>query len=883
VASPALQAGTYTIYANLTNNNLSHTKHFKANFTIVDLGLTGNEAVTIDPSVWHVAQGGTFYANISATGLSSTGSYQIEWILCYECGMMGTSPYDNGSITIQSGSTSSNSMITINATGYNYNGSSEYTYLKVYLNSSGYLVDSESHNFAVGDDARTYINTYGGNSGNFLLGTDHPLLRVRGDNLDLQVTNGTNYTMDVEVEDSSGTTVYSNVSSMEANISNWNYNYAFENYINLSSVASPALQAGTYTIYANLTNNNLSHTKHFKANFTMIQLGITDNSTLNLITEIGSPGDGFAWANFTFAEQDVDEWYTVAWNLTDSNGQEIDSDDFGWMAISNSYSKDVPFTNLDEGTYCVDATLYVGTDYVQATNQSCFTIELPDTDGDGVTDLDDWCANTPAGESVDVNGCAESQKDDDSDGVMNDVDLCPDTVQGSTVDAVGCSDDQLDDDGDGISNLGDLCPNTPAGETVDADGCSGSQLDDDGDGVSNDVDLCSETVTGATVDSDGCSQQQLLDSDNDGVNNQDDLCSNTPGNEVADSDGCSPSQLDSDGDGVSDADDQCPDTPTGATVDSDGCPSSTLDSDGDGVVDIDDLCPNTVQSATVDSDGCAESQLDDDADGVSNDVDLCVGTTAGDVVDTDGCSAQQLDPDNDGVLDSLDLCTGTPAGESVDADGCASSQLDSDADGITNDLDLCPATVAGEAVDTDGCSDNQRDSDSDGVVDSADACPNKAGTQTDGCPVNQAPTCDIFFSIKSQGMVIGGEAAISSVSGSTGIIPIPVGEYHIVALCSDPDGDSVNATITTPLGVHSESATSVKVGALVKVSEDMTDTIPIQLVWDDGKDNFQASFAVELGATPDPSNVGSGGFVPGFSLLTAISALCAVAFINRKD
>jgi hypothetical protein len=103
-----------------------------------------------------------------------------------------------------------------------------------------------------------------------------------------------------------------------------------------------------------------------------------------------------------------------------------------------------------------------------------------------------------------------------------------------------------------------------------------------------------------------------------------------------------------------------------------------------------------------------------------------------------------------------------------------------------------------------------------------------------------------------------------------------------VAVCEDPDGDTVNATITTPLGVHSESATSVKVGALIHVTEDMEETIPVSLVWDDGKDSYQATFIIELGA--DPAAVAassSGSFVPGFSLLSAIGALCFVAVARR--
>ena len=73
----------------------------------------------------------------------------------------------------------------------------------------------------------------------------------------------------------------------------------------------------------------------------------------------------------------------------------------------------------------------------------------PDTDGDGVVDSIDLCPSTPAGETVDADGCGQSQLDDDNDLVMNDMDICPNTPAGETVNAVGCSSSQLDDDGDG--------------------------------------------------------------------------------------------------------------------------------------------------------------------------------------------------------------------------------------------------------------------------------------------------------------------------------------------------------------------------------------------------------------------------------------------------
>ena len=101
-------------------------------------------------------------------------------------------------------------------------------------------------------------------------------------------------------------------------------------------------------------------------------------------------------------------------------------------------------------------------------------VELIDTDNDGVNDFDDLCPQTPVGESVDENGCSETQKDDDIDGVNNTVDLCMFTLGGETVNLDGCSESQLDSDNDLITNDIDQCPNTAAGVEVDENGCDAS-------------------------------------------------------------------------------------------------------------------------------------------------------------------------------------------------------------------------------------------------------------------------------------------------------------------------------------------------------------------------------------------------------------------------
>ncbi len=88
--------------------------------------------------------------------------------------------------------------------------------------------------------------------------------------------------------------------------------------------------------------------------------------------------------------------------------------------------------------------------------------------------------------------------DADGDGVPNDMDKCPTTPAGRTVDADGC---QLDGDGDGVVDADDQCPGSPAGVAVDRRGCP---LDSDGDGVPDVQDECPDSERGARVDAKGC-------------------------------------------------------------------------------------------------------------------------------------------------------------------------------------------------------------------------------------------------------------------------------------------------------------------------------------------------------------------------------------------
>ncbi|MCB0754038.1 MAG: hypothetical protein KDB98_00485 [Flavobacteriales bacterium] len=62
------------------------------------------------------------------------------------------------------------------------------------------------------------------------------------------------------------------------------------------------------------------------------------------------------------------------------------------------------------------------------------TLEQEDRDGDGVLDLKDFCANTPAGIEVDKNGCP---LDKDEDGIADYKDVDPNTPKGEIVNSKG--------------------------------------------------------------------------------------------------------------------------------------------------------------------------------------------------------------------------------------------------------------------------------------------------------------------------------------------------------------------------------------------------------------------------------------------------------------
>lgn len=120
-----------------------------------------------------------------------------------------------------------------------------------------------------------------------------------------------------------------------------------------------------------------------------------------------------------------------------------------------------------------------------------------DSDGDGITDPNDSCGNTPQNVLVDHKGCPA---DSDRDGVFDGLDDCDgtDPTARGTVDVFGCP---VDSDFDGIPDYLDSCSNNAIGAIVDANGCT---YDSDSDGIPDGLDDCPATLYGVNVDAHGC-------------------------------------------------------------------------------------------------------------------------------------------------------------------------------------------------------------------------------------------------------------------------------------------------------------------------------------------------------------------------------------------
>ncbi len=180
--------------------------------------------------------------------------------------------------------------------------------------------------------------------------------------------------------------------------------------------------------------------------------------------------------------------------------------DLDYLTGAGAEFSDLVISQRDKMVYSFSVSLSVG---FGSPTQDKFSQWIPeyskpikkgdseDSDGDGVTDKDDKCLNTPPGAIVDRNGCPV---DSDGDGVFDGKDDCPNTDRKASgkVDIHGCP---IDRDFDGIADYLDNCPDNKVGAWVDNNGCP---IDSDADGVPDGLDDCPHTLVGVDVDRNGC-------------------------------------------------------------------------------------------------------------------------------------------------------------------------------------------------------------------------------------------------------------------------------------------------------------------------------------------------------------------------------------------
>lgn len=485
--------------------------------------------------------------------------------------------------------------------------------------------------------------------------------------------------------------------------------------------------------------------------------GFGDNQSENATSPDRFPYRAAA-ANDTDADGYADNW-TAFYNGTNAQGIQLDACPNEWGnssfpvigcldsdgdAYTDQYSYDLNETTGLRENQAGDAFPFVKTQWLDAdgdgfgdnpngqdadecpfeagvangTNgMGCRIIDLQDSDGDGViNDVDVICPNSPIGEVVNEDGCAQSELDDDDDGVKNNADLCSETPLGVSVDSDGCSVEQRtsDSDGDGLNDPEDACPNTEAGQNVDENGCSQAQRDSDGDGLSDLDDACDDTPPGFPILANGCTDESALTVDLDGdgyagvytydIDNETGLHVNQTGDAFP----SDPTQwFDTDGDGLGD---------------NWGVASwnSSRDPSWPGVfvpnANNADFCSAEAGTSSIDLPGCY-----DDGDGWAD---------FNEPLSLRENPTQWKDSDFDGYGDNWGDASWTPYRDS--------SWPGQYIEGATN-ADLCPKTPTSLAsqVDLDGCMPFERDSDFDGVYDDSDNCPNEpkgVDGYDDGCP-----------------------------------------------------------------------------------------------------------------------------------------------------
>lgn len=196
----------------------------------------------------------------------------------------------------------------------------------------------------------------------------------------------------------------------------------------------------------------------------------------------------------------------------------------------------------------------------------------------------------------------ENALDDDGDGVTNDQDSCSDTPSCATVDTEGCPSDS---DGDAVHDGCDQCPDDPDKTEAGDCGCGLADADSDGDGVPDCIDNCIDDQNPEQADSDANGIGDACDTIAPNEGDGDDT-----GDDGADDEG----DVDDDNDEDTDEDDAADDGDDNA--DDDCRHTGDEDEDPDDEDDDEDDGDDGSEADDVDN-GDADDVADDDPDEVT--------------------------------------------------------------------------------------------------------------------------------------------------------------------------------------------------------------------------------------------------------------------------
>ena len=519
----------------------------------------------------------------------------------------------------------------------------------------------------------------------------------------------------------------------------------------------------------------------------------TTDGTYRITYNLTNPNDGhIAGGNFFFSAGDdvYGEELRVIRNFTDFTskpsytlykGKVIDPITFDYDGEGATWdtSPDLPagLSFDSNGTITGTPTELLGrtyyTVYANGTSDQTYQISIsvvePDTDGDGVLDIND-AFPFDAAASVDtdgdgmpdtLNGDSTSEPplvedlDDDDDGYNDTVEIAegsdPLDVESTPLDTDGDFDPDStdpDDDGDGYDDTVEISEGSDPLDIesipVDTDGDfdpDSTDPDDDGDGYDDGNDTFPlDKDEWLDNDEDGIGDNADSDDDNDGL---DDIVEDANGNGTVDEGETDPLDPDTDDDGYCDG-------PVNVTI-NEVLICEVEDRDGDGIADDFDAFPDDINE-WEDTDGDEignNADPDDDGDGYNDTVEVAEGSDplnfTSTPLDTDGdFDPDSTDPDDDGDgfdddddvfptnsaewLDTDDDGTGNNADTDDDGDGLSDEDeatlgsdpliIDTDADGIPDNWDPLP-------TDPDG------DFDKDGILDRDEYNPALDGTPAD--------------------------------------------------------------------------------------------------------------------------------------------------------